>query len=90
MLQALPTQLMFGRDAILNILFKVDWQLIRRCKEVLTKKDNECENVKRIHHTFNVGDKVLVTMDVLDRYSMTPYKSPYKSMKVNNNGTIKL
>ncbi len=25
-LQALPTQLVFGRDAILNIPFEVDWQ----------------------------------------------------------------
>ncbi len=61
MLQMLPTQLVFGRDAILNIPFEVDWQQIQRRKQVLIKKDNESENVKQIPHTYNVGDMVLVT-----------------------------
>ncbi len=90
MLQALPTQLMFGQDVILNIPFKVDWQQIRRRKKVLIKKDNEHKNAKRIPHTYNVGDKVLVTMDALDKYSMTQYKGPYEIMKVKDNGTIKI
>ncbi len=39
---------------------------------------------------YNVGDMVLVTMDALDKYSMTTYKDPYKIMKVNNNGMVKI
>ncbi len=39
---------------------------------------------------YNVGDKVLVTMDALNKYSTTPYKGPYEIMKVNDNGTVKL
>ncbi len=53
MLQASPTQLVFGRDATLNIPFKAYWQLIRRCKQVLIKKDSKHENAKRIPHTYN-------------------------------------
>ncbi len=45
-LQVMPTQLMFGRDAILNLPFEADWQLIQRHKQVLIKKDNKCKNAK--------------------------------------------
>ncbi len=37
----------------------------------------------------NLGDKVLVTMDALDKYSTTLYKGQYKIIKVNNNETVK-
>ena len=30
-----PTQLVFGRDAILNVLFKADWQYIKERKQKL-------------------------------------------------------
>ncbi len=46
MLQASPTQLVFGQDAILYIPFKANWQQIRRCKQALIKKDDKRENVK--------------------------------------------
>ncbi len=39
---------------------------------------------------YNVADKVLVTMDILDKYSMTPYKGLYEIMKINDNRTIKI
>ncbi len=46
MLRASPTQLVFGRDTILNIWFEADWKLIQRCKEALIKKDSEHKNAK--------------------------------------------
>ncbi len=39
---------------------------------------------------YNEGDKVLVSMDTLDKYSTTPYKGPYEIMKVNDNGTFRI
>ena len=38
-LQALPSQLVFGRDAILNTQFKANWELIRQ-----QKQDIICKN----------------------------------------------
>ncbi len=37
-----------------------------------------------------MGDKVLVMMDALDKYSTTPYKGPYEIVKANDNKTIRL
>ena len=89
-LQATPAQLVFGRDAILNIPFEADWQLIKMRKQERIKKDNARENAKRIPHTYNVGDQVLVSADALDKFSTTPYMGPYEVKKVNTNGTLKL
>ncbi len=58
-LQATPAQLVFGRDAILNIKFKADWQRIKERKQKLIRKNNQRENAKRKEHTHKVGDKVL-------------------------------
>ena len=47
-LQASPSQLVFGRVAILNTKFTADWELIKRRKQELIHKNNENENRKRI------------------------------------------
>ena len=36
--QAMPAQLVFGRDAILNTCFIADWKMIRQRKQNLIKK----------------------------------------------------
>ena len=38
------SQLVFGRDAILNIKHKANWQLIKRRKQALINKGNRKEN----------------------------------------------
>ncbi len=90
MLQEIPTQMEFGQDAILKIPLEADWQMIRKHKQVLIKNDNACKNARQIPHAYNVGDKVLVTMDALDKYCTPSYKDPYQIMKFNDNGTIKI
>ena len=42
-LRATPTQLVFGRDAILNIRHKADWNYIKNQKQKLINKNNERE-----------------------------------------------
>ena len=37
-LQATPAQLVFGRDAILNVKFEADWNLIKQRKQTLINK----------------------------------------------------
>ena len=89
-LQATPAQLVFGRDAILNIPFEADWQLIKRRRQERIRRDNERENAKRIPHKYEVGDQVLVSADALDKFSTTPYMGPYEVKQVNTNGTLRL
>ena len=89
-LQATPAQLVFGRDAIMNIPFEADWKIIQLRKQERIKKDNERENAKRLPYKYKVGQSVLVSADALDKFSTTPYQGPYKILKVNNNGTLQI
>ena len=59
-LQASPPQLVFGRDAILNINYVADWENIRHCKQEQINRNNKRENVHRNNHQYKVGDKILV------------------------------
>jgi hypothetical protein len=45
-LQATPAQLVFGRDAILNVHFEADWNQIKNRKQKLINKNNIKENSK--------------------------------------------
>ena len=38
--QHTPSQLVFGRDAILNINHEANWKLMKGCKQALTNKGN--------------------------------------------------
>jgi len=58
-LQATPSQLVFGRDAILNTRLEADWNIIRQRKQNMIQKNNQRENKSRVNHQYKVGDKVL-------------------------------
>jgi len=88
--QATPAQLVFGRDAILNIKFDANWRLIRERKQHAINTNNQKENKKRISHQYRVGDKVLYRVDSLSKYSENPYDGPYEIVRVNTNGTVRL
>ena len=45
--QHTPSQLVFGRDAILDINQEANWQLIKQCKQALMNKGNQKENHNR-------------------------------------------
>ena len=63
--QATPMQLVFGRDAIMNLTFDANWQLTKKRKQQLINKSNVNENKKRVPHKYNVNDLVLIKMNVL-------------------------
>ena len=46
-LGATPMQLVFSQDAVLKNLHKVNWKLIKKCKQELDCKNNTCKNEKR-------------------------------------------
>ena len=89
-LKATPMQLVYGRDAILNIKFQADWHRIKQQKQNKIYKNNLQENSKRIPHEYKVGDNILIDVKykTKSKYGMNPYDGPYQITKVNNNGTV--
>ena len=59
-LQASPMQIVFGRDAILNIKHVADWEHIRKRKQEWIIRNNNGENMRCNNHQYKLGDKILV------------------------------
>ena len=91
-MQATPMQLVFGRDAILNIQFEADWEYIKNRKQKLINYNNKRENSKRVPYTYQVNQLVMldVTGTTKSKYAKNPYQGPYKVLQVNDNATVVL
>jgi hypothetical protein len=59
-LQASPDQLVFGRDMIHDIRFQANWDRIKNNKQKIIANSNKRENLNRIKHNYNVGDRILL------------------------------
>jgi hypothetical protein len=60
------------------------------CAETnIVLKNNKAENAKRIRHTYNIGDKVLLNRGTENKYE-TLYKGPFTITQVNENGTVQM
>ena len=88
-LDASPSQLVFGRDAMLNIDFHADWQVIKARKQKRINDNNEAENSKRITHTYHIGDKILIKNDPNRKFGTNAYSGPFTVTNVRNNGTLR-
>jgi len=88
--RATPTQLVFGRDAMLNVSFQADWQFIKECKQRLIIQNNKHENAKQTPHAYNVDDVVAVKAGAGRKHGTNPYVAPMRITQVNDNGTVKL
>jgi hypothetical protein len=88
--RATPTQLVFGRDALLNVSFVADWQYIKERKQKLILQNNKKENKTRREHTYSVGDRVMVKEDPNRKHGSDRWSGPYTLTQVNDNGTVKL
>ena len=84
-----PTQLVFGRDAILNTRHEANWQIIKDRKQRLINRGNERENKNRKDHTYQVGDKVLLKNEWKTKFNQDAYNGPYMITAVRNNGTVR-
>ena len=87
-LGATPSQLVFGRDAILNTKFEADWALIKARKQKLINQNNTRENKSCKDHVYQVDDQILIANDPNRKYGEDPYSGPYVVQKVHNNGTL--
>jgi hypothetical protein len=72
-----PTQLVFGRDALLNVSFQANWDYIKEPKQHCILQNNKKENVNRIPHTYNIGDQVMVKEDPHRKLSGARFSGPY-------------
>ena len=89
-MQATPMQLVFGRDAIMNLTFDANWQLIKQRKQNLINKNNANENKKRIQHIYQAQDLVLVKNEQSTKFGKDDYNGPWTIQEVRDNGTIKI
>jgi hypothetical protein len=88
MLQATPMQLVFGRDAILNIKHITDWEHIRQRKQERIIENNKRENKNRREHQYALGDKVLLKARKKSKHNLE-WEGPYEVTQVNDNGTVR-
>lgn len=87
--QASSMQLIFSRDAVMNLKFNADWNFIKERKQQLIKQNNHRENSKRIPHVYQVGDKVLLEQVRKTKHGEHHYDGPYRVIEHNQeNGTV--
>ena len=84
-----PTQLVFGRDAVLNTRHEADWHVIKERKQKLINRGNDRENRKRKSHTYKVGDLILLKNEWKTKFNQEAYKGPLRITDVRNNGTVR-
>ena len=56
-----PGQLVFGRDIIIPIKHRVNWELIRQKKKTQINRDNTRENKHRVRSDYKVVDDGMLT-----------------------------
>ena len=88
--RATPTQLVFGRDALLNISFVADWHYIKERKQNRILQNNKRENKYRKDHTYQVGDQVMIQQDPHRKLEGARFNGPYTVSQVYDNGTVQL
>jgi hypothetical protein len=81
-------QLVFGRDAILNIKHISNWEHIRQRKQTRINENNKRENKSRRAHNYSLGDKILVKARKSSKHELE-YDGPYEITQVNDNGTVR-
>jgi hypothetical protein len=90
-LEATPAQLVFGRDMILPVVYRADWTRIAEKKKRRIEENNSRENAKRIKHTYEKGDKVLLeNPEKIGKLARNKYLGPYEILEVYSNGTIRI
>ena len=84
-----PGQLLFGRDMIIPIKHKADWELIRQQYQTQINKDNIHKNSKRVDHNYKVDDKVILNNNSAYKHE-TPYKGQFLIAQCWTNVTVTL
>jgi transposase InsO family protein len=59
-LQAIPGQLVFGRDMIHHVRFQANWDRIKNNIQKIIENSNKREDINRIKRKYNVGDRIIL------------------------------
>ena len=89
-MQATPGQLVFGRDMVLPIKYKVDWVRLRMMRQQQMTRDNARENKTRIHHEYAPGDQCLLQKPGILPKLDAPRTGLHNVKKVYSNGTVEI
>ncbi len=89
-LQATPSQLVFGRDMLLPVKFKAEWESIRARRQQEINRNAARENRNRVEHHYQVGDKVLLQKPGILRKMSVPRTGPHTIERVYTNGTVRI
>ena len=81
-------QLVFGRDAILNIKHVADWEHIWQRKQLQINHNNMQEKMRRNNHQYKVGDKILVKRKKNSKHELE-FMGPFPITQINDNGTVR-
>ena len=73
---------------IFNMNKVVDWQLAEKQKQDQIIRDNMRENLGRVEHDYNVGDRVMVKRRGIFRKLSRKKYGPYVIERVHSNGTV--
>ena len=88
--RAMPAQLVFGRDTMLNVQHEANWTYIKERRDKISSKNIKQENNKRRKYEYNINNKVLLKMLTNLKYGTNAYTRPLKIVQVNSNGTVKI
>ena len=89
-LQVTPAQAIFGCDMLFNLTWKINHDDIfeRRQKHIF--ENHERENRLRLDHTYQIGDRVLLNRDILQRKLNPKRNGPHIIQQVYSNSLAKV
>ena len=85
-LRSSPMQLVFGRNAILNIKHVTNWEHICHKKEAHINKNNIRKNSCRIAYEYTLSQKILLKCKKASKHEQE-LKGPDEITDVDDNGT---
>jgi len=89
-LNASLAQLIFGCDMLFDLAFQVQWLYIGQKHAFFRLCNNQYENAHRVPHDNKIGDKVLLSRNILQSKLLPPHCRPFTITKIYSNGTIKI
>ena len=88
-LRASPMQIVFGRNAILNIKQVTNWEHICHQKQARINKNNMRKNSCHIAYKYTLGQKILLKYKKASKHEQE-LKGPNEITDVDDNGTTQL
>ena len=86
--QHTPSQIVFGRDVILNIKQEAKWQLIKQHKQALLNKSNQKYICWRQSLVCQIRDRIFLKNAWKTKFNLDAYIGCYLVTEVQNNGTV--